>query len=84
MTALSPTPVPWMAEAPYAVPRHPAPITLRLDGNEGAPPSPRVLESLKYAHTRVAAAVSQPETPRDRTGSSLWLLTGLSPRDRWG
>ena len=46
MIAPSPTPVPWMAEAPYTVPRHPASITLRLDGNEGAPPSPRVLESL--------------------------------------
>ena len=75
MTAPSPTPVPWMADAPYAVPRHPAPITLRLDGNEGAPPSPRVLESLS---TLTPESLQRYPSPRPLE-AALARRFGLSP-----
>ena len=35
MSSPTPTPNPWLPQAAYAVPRHPAPVDLRLDGNEG-------------------------------------------------
>lgn len=47
MNRTSPTPNTWLSSTPYAVPRHPAPISLRLDGNEGAPPPKQVLECLQ-------------------------------------
>ena len=46
MSQPMPVPNPWITSSPYSVPRHPAPITLRLDGNEGAPPPERMLECL--------------------------------------
>ena len=42
----TPTPNPWLPEAPYSVPRHPAPLSLKLDGNEGIAPQSSLLESL--------------------------------------
>ena len=39
MSSPTPTPNPWLPQAAYAVPRHPAPVDLRLDGNEGLAPS---------------------------------------------
>ena len=33
----------------YKVPRHPAPIDLRLDGNEGPPPEAALLDALPQA-----------------------------------
>jgi histidinol-phosphate aminotransferase len=37
----------------YAVPRHPAPIDLRLDGNEGRPPSASLLARLAERSTEI-------------------------------
>ena len=38
MTLPTPTPNPWLPEDAYRVPRHPAPVALNLDGNEGIGP----------------------------------------------
>ena len=42
----SPQPRPQFSTPPYKVPRAPHPIDLRLDGNEGIGPSPKILQAL--------------------------------------
>ena len=42
-----PEPNDWLTSDAYRVPRHPASMTIRLDGNEGGAPSANVLKVLK-------------------------------------
>ena len=47
MTVQEPTPNPWLNTQPYRVPRHPAPVSLKLDSNEGKAPPKRLLDSIE-------------------------------------
>ncbi|MDP6945444.1 MAG: histidinol-phosphate transaminase, partial [Myxococcota bacterium] len=47
MTTTTPTPNAWLSDDAYSVPRHPAPIDLRLDGNEGIGPDADLLAGLR-------------------------------------
>ena len=47
MMSRKPEPNDWLTSDAYRVPRHPAPMTIRLDGNEGTAPSSVVLKVLQ-------------------------------------
>jgi len=48
------------AADPYRPPRHPAPVDLRLDGNEGPAPAPEVLDAVAAAGTEILRSYPRP------------------------
>ena len=60
MKNLEPTPNPWLSTTPYKVPRHPAPVDLKLDSNEGKALPETLLNSLKTITTEQLCRYPKP------------------------
>ena len=60
MKNLEPTPNPWLSTTPYKVPRHPAPVDLKLDSNEGKALPETLLMSLKEITTEQLCRYPKP------------------------
>ena len=60
MNNRGPTPNPWLSTTPYQVPRHPAPVELKLDSNEGKPLHSRLLSCLENINTELLSRYPKP------------------------
>ena len=62
MNNREPNPNPWLSTTPYQVPRHPVPVDLKLDSNEGKPLHSRILKCLENINIELLSRYPKPST----------------------